>query len=76
MRGTWVVVIEESSVTTLRTIVASDQRLRAAWERDEPFGGVSIIMMGDPMQLGAIPSPKMAAQTTDADGRPTWHPNG
>ncbi|HEY8589642.1 MAG TPA: DEAD/DEAH box helicase, partial [Naasia sp.] len=49
------VVIDEVSMVNADLIDAVDRRLRWARQRKEPFGGVQIVLFGDPFQLAPVP---------------------
>jgi hypothetical protein len=49
------VVIDEVSMVNADLIDAIDRSLRIARQRPEPFGGVQLVMFGDPYQLPPVP---------------------
>jgi hypothetical protein len=49
------VVIDEVSMVNADLLDAVDRRLRWARQRNEPFGGVQIVLFGDPFQLAPVP---------------------
>src|SRR3954453_4564109 len=49
------VVIDEGSMVNADLLDAVDRRLRWARQRKEPFGGVQIVLFGDPFQLAPVP---------------------
>jgi len=49
------VVIDEISMVNADVMDAIDRSLRQARGRSEPFGGVQMIMFGDPYQLAPVP---------------------
>jgi ATP-dependent DNA helicase PIF1 len=49
------VVIDEVSMVNADLLDAVDRRLRAARQRNEPFGGVQVVLFGDPFQLAPVP---------------------
>ncbi|MCU1437450.1 MAG: helicase [Naasia sp.] len=49
------VVIDEVSMVNADLVDAVDRRLRWARQRKEPFGGVQIVLFGDPFQLAPVP---------------------
>jgi ATP-dependent DNA helicase PIF1 len=49
------VVIDEVSMVNADLLDAVDRRLRWARQRKEPFGGVQIVLFGDPFQLAPVP---------------------
>ena len=49
------VVIDEVSMMNADVVDAVDRRLRIARQRKEPFGGVQLVLFGDPFQLAPVP---------------------
>ena len=49
-----IIVIDEFSMLSEQQFCLIDQRLRAWTERDAPFGGIGIILMGDPFQIPPV----------------------
>jgi ATP-dependent DNA helicase PIF1 len=49
------VVIDEVSMVNADLLDAVDRRLRWARQRNEPFGGVQVVLFGDPFQLAPVP---------------------
>ncbi len=47
MDGARVLVVDEVSALTPIMLVALDEVLRQVYDRDKPFGGISIILTGD-----------------------------
>jgi hypothetical protein len=45
------VVVDEVSMLTMRFLVLSDTRLQSIYNSDQTFGGISIILIGDFIQL-------------------------
>lgn len=49
-----VLVIDEISMVRADLLDAVDERLREAFDSDAPFGGIQVIMFGDPYQLPPV----------------------
>ncbi len=49
------VVIDEISMVSADLMDAIDRSLRQARDRSEPFGGVQLVLFGDPYQLAPVP---------------------
>ncbi len=49
------VVIDEISMVSADLMDAIDRSLRQARDRSEPFGGVQVVLFGDPYQLAPVP---------------------
>ncbi len=48
-------VIDEVSMVNADLLDAVDRSLRMARKRNEPFGGVQVVLFGDPFQLSPVP---------------------
>ena len=59
-----VLIIDEISLATAMLIAQLDQRLQEAFETDEVFGGVSIVVFGDLLQLPPVPTVKGGQEYT------------
>ena len=59
-----VLIIDEISLATATLIAQLDQRLQEAFETDEVFGGVSIVVFGDLLQLPPVPTIKGGKEYT------------
>jgi len=55
LRGIESLVIDEVSMVNADLMDAIDRTLREARRRAEPFGGVQIVLFGDPFQLAPVP---------------------
>jgi hypothetical protein len=55
-RGVHLLIIDEISMVDVQLLEIVDQRLRQALSNDDPFGGISILAMGDFMQLPPVGS--------------------
>lgn len=55
LRGLDTLVIDEVSMVNADLMDAIDRTLREARRRQEPFGGVQIVLFGDPFQLAPVP---------------------
>jgi PIF1-like helicase len=45
------VIIDEDSMLSANFLVLLDQRLRAMYDATKPFGGISVLLVGDFLQL-------------------------
>lgn len=50
-----VLIIDEISMVSADVLDAVDRSLRLARKRTEPFGGVQLVLFGDPYQLAPVP---------------------
>ncbi|EFO94125.1 hypothetical protein CRE_25851 [Caenorhabditis remanei] len=65
-----VLIIDEISLATATLIAQLDQRLQKAFETDEVFGGVSIVVFGDLLQFPPVPTVKGGKQEYTFKGIP------
>ena len=71
--GISVVVIDEWSMLDGKKLIALDQRLRRYNAQDRPFGGVPIIMVGDPLQLPTVSNDSSLVTKSFKSLSPKWH---
>src|SRR5438876_1958206 len=67
LKGTHFFFIDEMSMVGLRMLHLIDQRLRQAFpqHRDQPFGGLTVVMFGDFAQLPPVGDPALYHQPTE-----------
>jgi hypothetical protein len=66
------VVIDEISMARADLIDAVDARLREVHDIDEPFGGLKVVLVGDPYQLAPVAKPDELEHLERLGYRSTW----
>ncbi|KAI5177421.1 hypothetical protein PAEPH01_2475, partial [Pancytospora epiphaga] len=61
-----VLIIDEISLVTSVLLAQIDQRLQEIFGCDKPFGGISIVVFGDLLQLPPVPSQPVAGDKSGA----------
>lgn len=67
-----VLIIDEISMVSADVLDAVDRSLRLARKRTEPFGGVQLVLFGDPYQLAPVPGSAEERVYTQAMYRSMW----
>jgi len=66
-------VVDEVSMVNADLLDAMDRSLRQARQKQEPFGGVQLVLFGDPYQLAPVPPQEAEERAWFADRyRSTW----
>lgn len=67
-----VLIIDEISMVSADLLDAVDRSLRLARKRTDPFGGVQLVLFGDPYQLAPVPGSPEERAYTQAMYRSMW----
>lgn len=72
LREAQLIIIDEISMVAADILDAVDLRLREVCERDVPFGGKKILLVGDPFQLPPVVDSQDLWRFDPQDPRHTW----
>ena len=67
------VIVDEYSMLAGKKLTALDQRLRLYNQKSRPFGGVPLLLVGDPLQLPTVSGDGVFSTKSFKSLEPTWH---
>lgn len=67
-----VLIVDEVSMVSAHLLDGMDRALRLARKREAPFGGVQVVLFGDPYQLAPVPGGPEEREYTAAAYRSMW----